>query len=146
MEFLIIFTRIDDFTREYFQNFFGNIQNENNFILQVENLLFVSDTNGNPEIFQLVPLVNKLRANHTFLVFYHKTANALNSQINFIRNNILNEIEFEIYDHHNVDGTHFHYVVNASKHYKDGKIGLFKEQIALLIQNIRDNHGLQSKK
>jgi GTPase SAR1 family protein len=139
MNIIIIFTKIDGYTRPYFTNYFQRIENEGDFILQVENLVFISDTMEEPAIDNLTNIIDQHRAGYTFYVFYHATANALTAQQNFIRTKIVNQIEYEIDDHHNEDGLHFDDINQASIYYKDGNMQLFKNQIESLIQKIR-NH------
>ncbi|MCZ2392976.1 MAG: hypothetical protein LC105_03850 [Chitinophagales bacterium] len=139
MDIIIIFTKIDGFTRPYFTNYFQQIENEDDFILQVENLVFVSDTKEAPAIDNLKSIIDQYRVGYTFYVFYHATENAFTAQRNFIRANILNQIGCEIDDHHNEDGEHFDDIYQASVYYKDGEMQLFRNQIDLLIQKIK-NH------
>jgi hypothetical protein len=144
MATLIIFTRIDSSTRVYFNNFFPGID------LDQEEFTFV-EINPGPELHRIIffndekeydDIIINLTDLETNYIIYHISSHYIKNHQDYIRNLLPNCKEHlkigssRLGDHHNSDGMHYQYLVDASQTYSKNDLNSYHEIIDRLINNL----------
>ena len=138
MNVLIIFTKLDNKTEEYFENFFPSLDTTEIFKFLIVDyldratpaIIFIYDSELNTFKKELTIYLNTLDKKNNYFIFYHSSAREIDNHRELIRSIFpcWNELE----DHHNPDGFHFKHVLGASEAYKAKKNAEFINHIKLL--------------